>query len=231
MACSQSVRRGSRLFLHGAAVFVLSIRKVPVPLLYSPCAMLKSFREFAARAAAPLRPSSAACSPAETAPAASDASSELMPPAFLQYYVMGFDSCPWFWRARLIAEEASEDEQVAAQGETVWCMPMLSERAQFGQGLRQLAETVPEAKGHNSCPAIVSLQCRRRPEFAKETTPIAQPDMSQYSCKTAFVGGYTELEKDLFTRFGFKSVKAEQLKRLDAMGGNAGGCPTPDQKE
>ena len=78
----------------------------------------------------------------------------------------------------------------------------------------------PEAALHNSCPAIVSTKCHRR-----GNSGVMEAD-AEYDCDDpTFVGGYSQLEQTLRTRYGFSSVKCNVLSQMTGAG--AGGCPAP----
>ena len=78
----------------------------------------------------------------------------------------------------------------------------------------------PDAPPHNTCPAIVSTQCHRRPSSG------VMESEAEYDCdEPTFVGGYSQLEQTLHTRYGFSSVKCSVLSQMTGAG--TGGCPAP----
>lgn len=95
-----------------------------------------------------------------------------------------------------------------------------SDRATFSRQLSLLADELPGAVGHNSCPAVVTMRCKRRAESGRT---VAE---AEYECESpAWIGGYSELERNIKMKYNFTSKRCDELKLMT--GGGAGACPAP----
>ena len=192
--------------------------------------MFRAAREFLNSAGASLRPPSASvahCAAAAATPEEEEAAALALaaatpaPASFVLYQVLGWPECPWFHRAACITTDLSTSRS-KSEPEAVEVSLLPTDRETFGRQLAQLAQVMPESAGHNSCPAIVATKCHRR-----ANSGLTEAD-AEYDCdEPTFVGGYSQLETQLQTRFGFKSRKCDYMNR--ATGAGAGACPAPPQ--
>ena len=211
-----------------------SLSSFALLFLLSNLIMLRACHDFLSHATAPLRPTPVHCAPAAAgadvavaADAADDddegsiVGSDPAPESFTLYQVLGWPECPWFHRAACIASDLSVSRP-KSEAHQVEVSILPSDRDTFGRQLAQLSEMLPEASGHNSCPAVVATKCHRRPDSGNTEAS------AEYDCdEPAFVGGYAQLEKQLRERYAFTSVKCDFMAR--ATGAGAGACPVPPQ--